>query len=305
MNASIQRWQLLLRIALAVGALLWFERAGAPWTGLLVAALLFWFYGLVLGLIFAHLPRINRADRPSVGQLVRAWWNEFIICERIFAWQQPFREHRQPDFVPERSDKRGVLMLHGYTCNRGLWNDWMERLSERGHPHIALSMEPAFGSIDAYADGIEAAVARLTACSGGKPPVIVAHSMGGLAARAWWRKHGKAGRVHRIVTLGSPHGGTLMASFSPAFNARQMRRPSPWLAELAGAEPADFGAQFDCYYSHCDQIVCPADTAVLPGSRAIHLPGTGHLALVFHQRVWADLLQLLQHPPAQAPTKTP
>lgn len=303
MNAWIQRWQLLLRLLLALGALVWLERTGSPWLGLLAAVALFWFYGLVLGLIFVWLPSVNRVDRPTARQLFGAWWNEFVICERLFAWQQPFREHGHADFLPAHCDKRGVLLLHGYSCNRGLWNDWMARLSERGHPHIALSMEPVYGSIDAYADAIDAAVVRLTD-SGGKPPVIVAHSMGGLAARAWWRKHGRPGRVHRIVTLGSPHGGTLMASFSMAFNARQMRRPSPWLAELADAEPADFGAQFDCYYSHCDQIVCPADTAVLPGSRAIHLPGTGHLALLFHQRVWSDLLQLLQQP-AQAQAKTP
>lgn len=299
MNARIQRWQLLLRAVLALAALGWFWRVGAPGWGLLAAVLVFWFYGLLMGFVFISLRRINRAAAPSWAQLLRAWGWELLVCERVFGWQQPFAERRVPDFIPSHSRQRGVLLLHGYTCNRGMWNGWMRRLRQRGHPHIALSMEPAFGSIDAYADQIEKAVQRLRAITQ-QAPVIVAHSMGGLAARAWWRKHGRPERMHRIVTLGSPHAGTLMASFSPAINARQMRRGSEWLSELAGTEAADFGRQFDCYYSACDQIVCPAETAVLPGARAIAVPGTGHLGLVFHPRVFADVVHLLQEE-----TKTP
>ena len=294
MNGRIQRWQLLLRFALSLALGVWLWRAGWPLMSLLGASMVFWFHGLVMLGLFLSLGRSNRGpSQPGLLQLLRAWGPELIACERVFAWQQPFAEHRVPDFIPPHSRQRGVLLLHGYTCNRGLWNGWMRRLRQRGHPHIALSMEPAFGSIDAYADQIETAVRRLRAISQ-QAPLIVAHSMGGLAARAWWRKHGRPGRMQRIVTLGSPHAGTLMASFSPAVNARQMRRQSEWLSELAGSESADLGAQFDCYYSNCDQIVCPAETALYPGCRAVYLPGNGHLRLVFHEQVFADVMKLLE-----------
>lgn len=294
MNARIQRWQLLLRTSLALAGLIGVWRyGGSPGLALLTAAVLFWFYGLLMGFVFFSLTRINRESRPGLVSLLRAWWWELVVVEWVFAWQQPFREHRVPDFLPAQSSQRGVLMLHGYTCNRGLWNGWMRRLREQSHPNVALSLEPAFGSIDAYTDQIETAVQKLEA-STGQPPVIVAHSMGGLAARAWWRRHGRAGRIHRIVTLGSPHAGTLMANFAASTNARQMRRGSVWLAELSAQEPADFGAQFDCYFSACDHIVCPSSTTVMPGARAIEIRSTGHLALVFAPRVFNDVLALLQ-----------
>ena len=302
-NARTQRWQLLGRGLLGLAVWIGFWRAGSPALGLLLGLVAFWFYGLLMVGVFASLTRINRGaavPAPGLAQLMRAWWWELVVCEWVFAWQQPFAEHRVPDFVPPHSRQRGVLLLHGYTCNRGLWNGWMRRLRAQGHPHIALSMEPAFGSIDAYAASIEKAVTWLTAATG-QPPLIVAHSMGGLAARAWWKAHGRPGRVHRFITLGSPHAGTLMASFSPAVNARQMRRSSAWLTEMAGREAADLGAQFDCYFSHCDQIVCPVGTAVLPGAQAIHLPGTGHLALVFHPQVFAGVLARLQEPAKETP----
>ncbi|MDN3922695.1 esterase/lipase family protein [Roseateles violae] len=291
MNGRLQRWQLLLRLLLALAIAVAGWRAGSPGLGLLLAALLFWFHGLVMLGMFLSLLRINRGANGIVS-LLRAWARELWVCERVFGWQQPFAEHREPDFVPAHGERRGVLLLHGYTCNRGLWNGWMRRLRQRGHPFIALSLEPAFGSIDAYVEAIEAAVQRLTASSG-RPPLIVAHSMGGLAARAWWRRHGAPGRVQRVLTLGSPHGGTLTARFSPALNARQMRPGSAWLAELAGSEARAPGAGFDCYYSAADQIVCPAPTAVLDGSRAVALAGVGHLALVFERRVFEDVLRLL------------
>jgi triacylglycerol esterase/lipase EstA (alpha/beta hydrolase family) len=172
----------------------------------------------------------------------------------------------------------------------------MRQLRERGQPFMAITLEPAFGSIDAYVQAIDAALRRLEASTGGRAPIIVAHSMGGLAARAWWRHVGHdASRVHRIVTLGSPHAGTLMARFSSALNARQMRRPSAWLEALAQAEQAQIHyRRFDCFFSHADQIVCPAGTAALPGARNHHVQACGHLGLLFHAGLRAEVMALLQ-----------
>lgn len=295
MNGRIQRWQLLGRTLLGIFAWMACWRAGAPLLGLVLALAVFWFHIGVMGGLFASLTQLNRAVAPGRLALLRAWAGEVIACERVFAWQQPFAEYREADFLPQQSSRRGVLLLHGFTCNRGVWNSWRQRLTTAGHAHLAPSLEPAYGSIDDYADEIEAAFQQLAA-STGRPPLIVAHSMGGLALRAWWRRFGAGRRLPRVITLGTPHQGTMMARFSFSTNSRQMRLRSDWLAALAASEPARFGAQFDCFYSRCDQIVCPADTAVLPGARAIDLPATGHLAMVFHPQVFAEVMRQLALP---------
>jgi len=303
MNAFLQRLQLLLRLLLS----LWLLQAlwpRSPGLAVLAAALLFWSYGLVMALCFARLAGLDPGPgltRPRWPELLRAWWRELWICERIFAYRQPFAEHREPDHLPQGGAARGVLLLHGFSCNRGLWNVWMRRLRGRGHACVALSLEPAFGSIDAYAPQIEAAIRRLEQCTG-TAPVIVAHSMGGLAVRAWWRAHGQAGRelrVHRIITLGSPHAGTLTAALSPVANARQMRRRSAWLCELSAAESLDWRQRFTCFFSRCDQVVCPAATALLPGAQPREIEGAGHLALVEQESVFAELLLQLAAPAPQ------
>ncbi|ALT75845.1 lipase family alpha/beta hydrolase [Paucibacter sp. KCTC 42545] len=319
MNAWIQRLQFLLRLSVGLGLVAYFGQQGRPGLGVALALLAVFAHVWASLPLFAALAWVNRQPQghghgPGAWELLQAWWRELPALERVFSWRQPFAAQAFAQNLPlaASSDqppprRTGVLLVHGFCCNRGLWNGWMQRLQADGHPYLALTLEPAFGSIDAYADAIEAALRELTLASGGAPPVIVAHSMGGLAVRAWWRRHGSgavpgATRVRRVLTLGTPHAGTWSAYMAAARNAHQMRYGSPWLAQLAAQEPADLGAQFDCYFSHCDQIVFPSSSALLPGSRAIEMTAVGHLGLVFAPRVLADLLQLLGEAPADAAT---
>ena len=86
----------------------------------------------------------------------------------------------------------------------------------------------------------------------------------------------------------------MLARWAPTANARQMQPQGDWLKRLRAAERENLGAQFDCYYSACDQIVSPAMTAVLPGSRALALPAVGHIAMVFHPCVFAEVARQLR-----------
>ena len=285
MIARLLRWRLLLRVVLTLAAVLLLPKPA----GLITALVLFWSHGFVMLLSFGSLLWINRsAPLP----LLRALWHEFWLYEWVFGWSQPFAEQRMPDFTATREGSRGILLLHGFSCNRAIWNGWLRRLRSQETPCVALSLTPIHGSIDDYAIAIEEAVQRLHKATG-QAPLIVAHSMGGLAVRSWWRTHGAAGRISAIVTLGSPHSGTIAAYFGTATNVQQMRPSSAWLRALAESEIEKPLPPAICYISACDQIVCPTPTARLPGARSIELPGTGHLSMVFHPQVWADVRQLL------------
>ncbi|WP_416760522.1 esterase/lipase family protein [Roseateles sp. So40a] len=294
------RWVVGPLLALWVGT-----RWGVP-VGLGVLAL--FVLGPALGmlpgfLILRFVPPAPGLSAAPLPDLIQAWWREVVAVTRVFSWQQPWAEHQEPDFLPEASPaaaRRGVVFLHGYNCNRGLWNRWMKVLRARGTPFIALTQTPAFGSIDAYSPQIDAAVRKMQAHTG-LAPLIVAHSMGGLSARAWWRSQGHPfDRIHRILTLGTPHHGTLMAKLGTTENARQMRGDSEWLNQLARDEPAHMAGHFDCLYGHCDQIVFPAETAVLPGARVLHLPARGHLQLLFEPQAMERALALLAEPAPEA-----
>jgi hypothetical protein len=277
-------------------------------------ALVLWLLGhaslllvlLALGVALLHVPlmaleflllhRVNRGDAAppaKTAEMLRAWAAEALGALHVFGWQQPWRWRRHADHLPaDAHGRRGLILVHGFVCNRGLWNPWWPRLRQAGVPCIAVNLEPVFGSIDRYPAVIEAAVQRMTQATG-QPPLLVAHSMGGLAVRAWLRDHDADARVHGVVTIGTPHHGTWLGRFGFAPNAQQMRWQSRWLQQLSAAEPAQRYRRFTCFWGHCDNIVFPASTATLPGADNRHLRGHAHVHLLQHPQVLDTVLQRL------------
>nr|WP_145549135.1 alpha/beta fold hydrolase [Variovorax boronicumulans] len=294
MLARLQRLLCLLLTALALAWLLGFW-SSSPLLALAGLALPVLGYGALLACEFALLARQHDdpAPRPTAAQLLGAWWAELRIGTQVFFWRQPFREHAEPDHMPPGTRQRGVVFVHGLFCNRGFWAPWMRRARALGLPHVAVSLEPVTGSIDAYVPTIDAAVARLIKATG-QPPVLVCHSMGGLAARAWLRTPGAAARVAHVVTIASPHSGTWMARLGHGKNARQMERDSHWLAQLARDETDAAPVPFTCWYSNCDNVVFPVSTAARDGADNRFLPGQAHVALAFHERVVHESLQAVR-----------
>ena len=258
-------------------------------------------YALVLALEFvlvACLHRDDPAPRASAPELLSAWWQEVRVAPLVFAWRQPFRWQGLPDTAPAEhpADAPPVVLVHGFVCNRGFWLPWMRQLRERGQVYASVNLEPVFGSIDDYVPLIEAAVARAEA-AGGPLPVLVCHSMGGLAARAWLAASASNGRrVSRVITIGSPHHGTWLGQFSHMPNGRQMRIANAWLSDLQKREralrPLDTYSAFVCWYSSADNIVFPASTATLDGADNRFLPATPHVAMAFHATVMTESLAI-------------
>lgn len=279
-----------LAVALLWGWVCW--EAGSPAWGVAGAAFVLSGHALVLGLEFVLLRRAHGDDptpRATPAQLARAWWGEVRAAPRVFCWRQPFRSRQWPDHLPsEARGRRGLLLVHGYVCNRGLWNPWLKRLHEQGVPFVAVDLEPVFGSIDDYMALLEQAVQRLERCTG-LAPVIVAHSMGGLALRRWWVEQGDEARVHHAVTIGTPHHGTWLARFAFSPNARQMRLSSGWLRALAAREGAGRARRMTCFYGHCDNIVFPPATAALPGADNRHLADVAHVDMADHPEPWREV----------------
>ena len=305
MLARLQRLITLGLISAAVGWAAWFVHMSSPaWAAVGVVLILFG-YALFLALEFVMLWFINRND-PSpparFAQLFAAWWGEVITAPRVFCWRQPFRAHAVPDFLPSGARRRGVVFVHGFFCNRALWNPTLQRLRGLGVPFIAVNLEPVFGSIDHYSDIIDAAVRRIHQATG-EAPVIVAHSMGGLATRAWLDAHQGDERVHRVITIGTPHRGTFLGRFAHSHNTRQMRLDSPWHRQLSSREPAPRFARFTCFYGHCDNIVFPASTATLPGADNRHIAGCAHVHMAHHDEVFKELLRWVGSAPPETGTR--
>ena len=301
----LARLQQGLALAWLLACLLWpasLWQQQRPVAAVAAQLTLLFVHALWLGITHVAAWWSNRGDagaQASGREWLRAWWGECLTAPRVFFWRQPFAHRRQPDRLVPAPGQPGVLLLHGYFCNRGLWNPWLERLNAHQVPCVALSLSPVFGSIDDMLAPVEAAVRELEAATG-VPPLIVAHSMGGLVARAWLRlQPGHARRVRAVMTIGTPHGGTGLARLAFSRNGVQMQRGGAWLQALAASEGPALAARFHCLYGLCDNIVFPARTAVLPGAaEVVALRGVAHVDLVETPQAWAMAWRLLGRSPA-------
>jgi triacylglycerol lipase len=251
---------------------------------------------------FAALYFVNRADptpRASVADHVRAWWGELCATVLVFNWWQPFRRAAVADNLTAAAGQRGVVLVHGFFCNRGFWTHWSRRLRREGRVFVAVDLTPAFGSIDDYIAIIDHAVHQVRKATG-LPPVLVGHSMGGLAIRAWLAHistigAGDAdGAVHRVITLGTPHHGTWLGNLSHTVNGSQMQLKSRWLEALEKIEKTQISAKFVCFFSNCDNIVFPVSSATLEGADNRLVRFVGHVDMAHDPAVIETCWELMR-----------
>ncbi|MBC7453076.1 MAG: alpha/beta fold hydrolase [Massilia sp.] len=232
--------------------------------------------------------------RLGLGGLARLFGEEFMATMLHSSWFMATARARER--IHPGSTAPPVLLLHGYGCNSGYWAQLTPLLDAAHISHAAVDLEPVLGAIDDYLHIVERAVASLCTKTNASKVVIVAHSMGGLVARAYIRTHGAQSIVH-VFTMGTPHHGTCLANMGVGRNAAQMRRThgadareSAWLRELALSEGAETRALFTSFFTHHDNIVTPQTSSQLPGARNIAFGGVGHVAMGRNRRVLERLM---------------
>lgn len=300
MIARILKWLMLLQVlaVLGVAYLAWqaWGVASPPLALLLAGAMLLAVRALVVARNFLESRRFGSPVPPQFQLGAMGAARLFLGELRATLWTSSWgmlrpRLHAQDGAAPSRG--LPVVLIHGYVCNRGYWTRLSGMLARAGIAHDAVDLEPIGASIDDFVPQVEQAIAQLCARTGSAQAIIVAHSMGGLVARAWLRRHGAA-RVAKIITIGTPHHGTALAKLAAGRNARQMSRPDgqphAWLAELAASETPATRALITSIYSQHDNIVAPQASAHLPGARNIAFGGIGHVALASEARVLRRLL---------------
>lgn len=230
------------------------------------------------------------APALSWKEWIRLYLTEFGATMYCSSWTMPFftfskRAVPHPVSLP-------VLLIHGYGCNSGYWHGMSKALTKAGITHYAINLEPVFADIDDYAPRIEDAVNELCKETRHREIIIVAHSMGGLAARSYLRAEGDS-RIAKVITLGSPHNGTGLANFGLGPNSQQMRWTgsveqgvaSDWLCNLKGCENEQRMTRFVSLYSYHDNIIAPPTSSHLQGAKNIPFQAIGHVALAYSPTV--------------------
>lgn len=132
MLARFQQFITLTLLAIAVGWVVALSRRGQPLVAVAGALLIVFGYAFVLAVEMLLSRRINRDDAVPAADapaLLTAWWGEVGSAARVFFWSQPFRSHAVPDRLTYAGlPGTGIVLVHGFVCNRGIWNPWLRRL---------------------------------------------------------------------------------------------------------------------------------------------------------------------------------
>lgn len=199
-----------------------------------------------------------------------------------------------------------IILVHGVVDNRSVFALLKRGLRRRGFGRIitvnySLLTDDIRTVAKRLADLVEAVVHE----TGYERVHVVGHSMGGLIGRYYVQRMGGHDRVHTLVTLGSPHGGTLPATWVPHPIAKQMRPDSEIVS--AFAEPApQCQTRILSIWSDLDLMIVPKVSArvVHPDLRAtnVFVRGVGHMSLPVDGRVVHEICTTLAHLDAEGHT---
>jgi pimeloyl-ACP methyl ester carboxylesterase len=295
-------WRLLFVCELAVGAalaaLLWTVVPVSAGAALAVAFVLALFLPGALvaaSFLIASLSVRRNLTVADVGYLLRALLTEAVDFNLAVLAMIAQRGKVCRILGSVRADGRArpLLLIHGITCNRSIWRSWLQRLEAAGFgPIWATNLEPVFADIEIHAARVERELRTLRQQSNGTPVAIVAHSMGGLVARAALRRV-RSGVISHIITIATPHYGTQLARWFRWLPLQQMCPESAWLRTLNAAQEGDPATALTSIYSLEDNLVVPARSAVFQHARLFELRGFGHVGLLASTEVIECALRAL------------
>ena len=167
-----------------------------------------------------------------------------------------------------------VVLVHGIGHNPSAWINLAERLDAAGFVDVHTVRYGLGADVPAIAALLDRTVSAVLRSSGESRVHVVAHSLGGVAARYWHDVLGGRHRADAVVTLGAPHGGTPWAHLGVMLrNARAIAPGSSMLVEH------DHYPRWTTIGGSLDLVV-PASHAHLRTSRRIDLVGVGHAGLL-------------------------
>ncbi|WP_420225983.1 esterase/lipase family protein [Pigmentiphaga litoralis] len=237
-------------------------------------------HAVIVGAGFLLAWRLSHRQGGAVPRgFLRAWPGEVVISLRNMYLDIPWRGGWRA-VVPARS-RGAILLVHGYGCNRGVWRGFFGWLGSLGYTVDAIDLSPPQASIDDFGKQVLAGARDLCHRASVDDVIIIAHSMGGLAARAALR-HDPHAPIRHVITIATPHRGTYHARMGRGICATEMVPDGPWLTQLNAALPVHHPGLFSCVASRHDNIVSPLDQALLPGAHTFVCERVGHMRLMYH-----------------------
>lgn len=174
--------------------------------------------------------------------------------------------------VPQ-SEPGPVLLVPGYGGNVNSLEPVAAALRSAGRTAMVVTPPgDGTGDLRAQATHLGDVAERVVQDSGATSVDVVGYSAGGVVARLWVRDKGGVDLARRVLTLGSPHHGTVQAELGSGFAGgcppacEQLVPNSDLLRRLNAGDETPDGPLWATIRSTSDQVVTPVDSAALEGA---------------------------------------
>jgi pimeloyl-ACP methyl ester carboxylesterase len=197
-----------------------------------------------------------------------------------------------PRRTPGDPQRMPILLVHGWNCNAGIWWPLRRHLRSRRVGDVHAIDLPFWQPIDRQLDHLARSVETILAASPHDRLAIVGHSMGGVIARLFLETERGRTCTGRLISIASPHHGTVLArrALDPAG-----RDLSPDNAQLAEPAAVAAGVAVTTFYSDIDNFVSPQSSAKLAGAENLRCSEIGHMQLLFTSAVLEAVAFRLEH----------
>ena len=168
---------------------------------------------------------------------------------------------------PNLSGQPPVLLIHGFKDDARKMERLRCHLEAQGFRAFSVTLRPSLGQVGLEELGAQVAAFVDQTFGSGEPLDLVGFSMGGLVARYYVQQLGGVDRVRRLVTLASPHRGTLLAWCIPNPGCRQMRPGSKFLRSLDADRDWLRRVEVTSLLTPLDLMIVPSWSSRMDGAR--------------------------------------
>ncbi|RYD83726.1 MAG: triacylglycerol lipase [Verrucomicrobiaceae bacterium] len=227
------------------------------------------------------------------GTSTRAWI--VAACLLIFGVLSPLPSEAESSEETRSAAHRPVLLIHGLKDTARKMEKMARYLRAQGRDAHTLSLSPSWGQV-----GLEELAQQLAAyvdrTFGPEQPFdLIGFSMGGIVSRYYVQRLGGKERVRNLVTISSPHRGTLFAYLVPNAGCRQMRPHSAFLRDLdSDAEEVFQKVRFTSFWTPLDLIILPAASSIVPNATCHRIWCAAHPLMVWEPRCLRAVAQALE-----------
>lgn len=194
------------------------------------------------------------------------------------------------------SPKNPIVLVHGLWDTDAIFQQLRPYLVQRGWQVHSLDLIPSDGSapLEVLAQQLAEFIDRTFLPQ--QSIDLLGFSMGGIISRYYVQRLNGLARVRRLITIASPHRGTIVAYLSNKPGAKQMRPFSKFLTSLNNDVDQLRSLQVTSTWTPFDTMIVPGWSSVIPNAVTPWIPVLWHKWMIRDRRSFQLVIRALEQP---------